>query len=97
MYLERGHRERDIPSLILQNNLRGLEIDPRAAQLASLALAMCAREHDRRFFSRGVRAQVRVLAPVAITERTSCLRARRCASTRSCWRRSRTWTRLAAC
>lgn len=68
MYLERGHRERDIPSLILQNNLRGLEIDPRAAQLASLALAMCAREHDRRFFSRGVRAQVRVLAPVAITE-----------------------------
>ena len=68
MYLERGHRERDIPSLILQNNLRGLEIDPRAAQLASLALAMCAREHDRRFFGRGVRAQVRVLAPVAITE-----------------------------
>ena len=68
MYLERGHRERDIPSLILQNNLRGLEIDPRAAQLASLALAMCAREHDRRFFSRGVRAQVRVLAPVTITE-----------------------------
>ena len=68
MYLERGHRERDVPSLILQNNLRGLEIDPRAAQLASLALAMCAREHDRRFFSRGVRAQVRVLAPVAITE-----------------------------
>lgn len=68
MYLERGHRERDIPSLILRNNLRGLEIDPRAAQLASLALAMCAREHDRRFFSRGVRAQVRVLAPVAITE-----------------------------
>ena len=68
MYLERGHRERDIPSLILQNNLCGLEIDPRAAQLASLALAMCAREHDRRFFSRGVRVQVRVLAPVVITE-----------------------------
>lgn len=68
MYLERGHRERDIPSLILQNNLRGLEIDPRAVQLASLALAMCAREHDRRFFGRGVRAQVRVLAPVVIAE-----------------------------
>ena len=68
MYLERGHRERDIPSLILRNNLRGLEIDPRAAQLASLALAMCAREHDRRFFGRGVRAQVRVLAPVVVAE-----------------------------
>ena len=68
MYEERGYREREIPSLILQKNLRGLEIDPRAAQLASLALAMCAREHDRRFFGRGVRASVRVVAPVVIGE-----------------------------
>lgn len=68
MYQERGYRDREIPSLILQKNLRGLEIDPRAAQLASLALAMCAREHDRRFFGRGVRASVRVVAPVVIGE-----------------------------
>ena len=68
MYQERGYRDREIPSLILQKNLRGLEIDPRAAQLASLALAMCAREHDRRFFGRGVRANVRVVAPVVIGE-----------------------------
>ena len=66
MYEERGYREREIPQLILQNNLTGLEIDPRAAQIASLALAMCAREHDRRFFGRGVQANINVVAPVHI-------------------------------
>lgn len=66
MYEERGYREREIPQLILQNNLTGLEIDPRAAQIASLALAMCAREHDRRFFGRGVQGNINVVAPVHI-------------------------------
>lgn len=68
MYVSRGYRERDIPQLILQNNLTGLEIDPRAAQIASLALAMCAREHDRRFFTRGVEADVNVIAPTVFEE-----------------------------
>lgn len=63
MYAERGYREREIPQLILEKNLSGMEIDPRAAQIANLALAMCAREHDRRFFGRGVRADVLVVAP----------------------------------
>ena len=63
MYVERGYREREIPQLILEKNLSGMEIDPRAAQIANLALAMCAREHDRRFFGRGVRADVLVVAP----------------------------------
>lgn len=66
MYQERGYREREIPSLILEKNLSGMEIDPRAAQIAELALAMCAREHDRRFFTRGVQADVRVLESVDI-------------------------------
>lgn len=63
MYVERGYREREIPQLILEKNLAGMEIDPRAAQIANLALAMCAREHDRRFFGRGVQADVLVVAP----------------------------------
>ena len=63
MYVERGYREREIPQLILEKNLSGMEIDPRAAQIANLALAMCAREHDRRFFGRGVQADVLVVAP----------------------------------
>lgn len=66
MYAERGYRERDIPRLILTKNLSGMEIDERAAQIASLALAMCAREHDRRFFTRGVTADICVLSGVDI-------------------------------
>lgn len=68
MYLERGYREREIPGLVLSKNLHGMEIDPRAAQIARLALAMCARGMDRRFFGRGVQADIAVLAPVALGE-----------------------------
>lgn len=68
MYEERGYREREIPQLILQNNLTGLEIDSRAAQISGLALAMCAREHDRRFFGRGVSANISVFKPVAFDD-----------------------------
>lgn len=68
VYEERGYREREIPELILTKNLAGMEIDPRAAQIAELALAMCAREHDRRFFRRGVRADVAVLSGIPLGE-----------------------------
>lgn len=68
MYVERGYRASDVPSLILEKNLAGFEIDPRAAQIAELALAMVAREHDRRFLNRGVRPNVRVLETVAFEE-----------------------------
>ena len=68
MYEERGYREREISELILTKNLAGMEIDPRAAQIAELALAMCAREHDRRFFKRAVRADVTVLSSIPLGE-----------------------------
>ena len=68
MYLEREYRMRDIPGLILSKNLHGMEIDPRAAQIAGLALAMRAREMDRRFFNRGVQADIAVLEPVVLEE-----------------------------
>lgn len=50
IYQERGYRAKDIPALILQNNLFGLEIDDRAAQLAAFVLMMKARADDRRIF-----------------------------------------------
>jgi hypothetical protein len=58
IYQERGYRARDIPSLILQKNLYGLEIDDRAAQLAAFALMMKARADDRRIFSNGIQPHV---------------------------------------
>lgn len=68
MYEERGYREREIPELILTKNLAGMEIDSRAAQIAELALAMCAREHDRRFFRRDVCADITVLSSIPLGE-----------------------------
>ncbi|BCB08137.1 class I SAM-dependent DNA methyltransferase [Vreelandella venusta] len=58
IYEERGYRTRDIPKLILENNLFGLDIDDRAAQLAGFALLMKAREDDRRILTRNVRMNV---------------------------------------
>lgn len=51
MYLERGHRPRSIPTLILENNIHGLDIDDRAAQLAGFAMLMKGREDDRGLLS----------------------------------------------
>ena len=51
IYLERGYRPREIPRLILEKNLFGLDIDTRAAQLASFALLMRARADDSSIFS----------------------------------------------
>jgi hypothetical protein len=50
IYEEEGYAPGDIPGLILRHNLHGLEICPRAAQLAELALVFKAREKSRRFF-----------------------------------------------
>lgn len=64
MYEERGYRPSEIPELILEKNLTGFEIDERAAQIASLVLAMRAREHDRRFLKRDVTARIYVFQSV---------------------------------
>jgi type II restriction/modification system DNA methylase subunit YeeA len=61
IYLERGYRQREIPKLILEKNLFGLDIDPRAAQLTSFALIMKGRADDRRLFTRDVRLNVLAL------------------------------------
>lgn len=61
IYSERGFRSRDIPQLILENNLFGLDIDDRAGQLAGFALMMLAREDDRRIFSHELKLNVLAL------------------------------------
>ncbi|EJA8340247.1 BREX-1 system adenine-specific DNA-methyltransferase PglX [Escherichia coli] len=58
IYEERGYRGRDIPQLILENNIFGLDIDDRAAQLSGFALLMMARQDDRRIFTCDVRLNI---------------------------------------
>lgn len=48
IYGEQGYPEPQIPALILEHNLYGLDLDERAAQLTSFALMMKAREKSRR-------------------------------------------------
>ncbi|MBU1004879.1 MAG: BREX-1 system adenine-specific DNA-methyltransferase PglX, partial [Nanoarchaeota archaeon] len=64
IYLERGYRPKDIPSLILTKNLYGLEIDDRAAQLAGFALMMKARQDDRQIFEKQINPNILVLKSV---------------------------------
>ncbi len=51
MYEEKGYQKRDIPTLILKNNLTGLDVDKRAAQLAAFSLVMKARSVNNQFFN----------------------------------------------
>lgn len=62
IYLERGYRQRDIPQLILEKNLYGLDIDARAAQLTGFALMMKGREDDRRLFDRDIQLNLMAMA-----------------------------------
>lgn len=68
MYDEAGYSRRDIPRLILEKNLTGFEIDPRAAQMASFALTMKACEVDARFLRRAVAPHIVVLRRVELDE-----------------------------
>ena len=58
IYTECGYSTRDAASEIVRNNLFGLDIDPRAYQLAYFAIMMKARQYDRRFLTRGIEPQV---------------------------------------
>ena len=58
IYQDYGHTPREAVASILQNNLYGLDIDDRAAQLAYFAVMMKARQYDRRFFSRHLQPNV---------------------------------------
>ena len=58
IYESYGYTTREAVANIVQNNLYGLDIDDRAAQLAYFAVMMKARQYDRRFFSRGIQPYV---------------------------------------
>ena len=58
IYESQGYTGRDAAQSILKNNLYGLDIDKRAAQLAYFAVMMKARQYDRRIFERGISPRV---------------------------------------
>lgn len=69
IYEEEGYADKDIPKLILENNLFGLEIDERAGELASFSLFMKARDKYKRFFTKqSIKPKICVFEKVDITK-----------------------------
>ena len=58
IYTSAGWDQREAAQSILKNNLFGLDIDDRAAQLAYFAVMMKARQYDRRLFTRGIQPNI---------------------------------------
>ena len=54
IYFKAGFNKRDIPELILKNNLYGLDIDDRSGQLSILSILLKAREYDKNIFNKKV-------------------------------------------
>lgn len=64
IYEEEGYNTNEIPALILEHNLFGIDIDERAAQLAAFSLTMKARKYYPRFLRKPVLPHVIALENV---------------------------------
>lgn len=64
IYESYGYTTREAVASIVENNLYGLDIDDRAAQLAYFVVMMKARQYDRRFFNqKDDNGNIKVLQP----------------------------------
>ena len=62
IYLQAGYNKKDIPELILGNNLYGLDIDDRAGQLSILSVLLKAREYDRNIFNKDIIRNLNIMS-----------------------------------
>jgi len=65
IYEEEGYTPSQIPALILENNLYGTEIDPRAGALAAFALTMKAAAKRKLFLNNSVQPNICVLDTIS--------------------------------
>ncbi|MDN3451664.1 BREX-1 system adenine-specific DNA-methyltransferase PglX [Planococcus sp. APC 3906] len=70
IYSKSGYSEREIPRLIIENNLYGLDIDDRAYQLACFSVVMKALEYNKRFL-RSIEREGLILNLASIQESNS--------------------------
>lgn len=61
IYLDNGYNKKDIPEMILKNNLYGLDIDDRAGQLAILSVLLKSREIDKNIFNKEIVKQINIM------------------------------------
>ena len=69
IYESYGYTTREAVASVVENNLYGLDIDERAAQLAYFAVMMKARQYDRRFFSSGIQPHVYAIVESGYTDK----------------------------
>ena len=62
IYQSVGYNKKDIPRLILENNLYGLDIDDRAGQLSVLSVLLKAREYDKDIFNKKVIQNLKIMS-----------------------------------
>lgn len=62
IYLQAGYNKKDIPELILKNNLYGLDIDDRAGQLSILSILLKAREYDKNIFNKTIARELNIMS-----------------------------------
>lgn len=58
IYTEYGYSQREATASIVKNNIFGVDIDNRAAQLAYFSIIMKACQYDRRFLNRNVQPNI---------------------------------------
>ena len=68
IYEEEGYAPNEIPRQILTNNIYGIELCPRATQLAQFALICKAREHSRSVYRKPVKPQISCLRNISISK-----------------------------
>ena len=61
IYEDKGYNKKDIPEMILKNNLCGLDIDDRAGQLALLSVLLKAREIDKTIFNKEIVRNINIM------------------------------------
>lgn len=58
IYSECGYSDKEAAASIIKNNIYGLDIDDRAAQLACFSIMMKARQYDRRILTKNIRPNI---------------------------------------
>lgn len=61
IYAKAGYTTRDAAKSIVENNIYGIDIDDRAAQLAYFSVMMKACQYDKRFLRRGAKPNVHAI------------------------------------
>lgn len=62
IYEFEGYNKKDIPELVLKNNLYGLDIDDRAGQLSILSILLKAREYDKNIFNKDIVKNINIIS-----------------------------------